>query len=392
MSNKRLSIGIFIDTFFPMIDGVVIAVDNYAKRLSKDFDVIVFAPKIHNQKFKDQFPYEVIRCNTTKVPFTEYELSLPLVDYRFRRRIRKADFDIIHIHSPFTIGKMGVRYAKKHHIPVVGTFHSHYKQDFLIRKSNEKFSNLMIKKIMRVFNQCDLCLAVNQKVADVYKEYGATVPTIVRNNGTDLEYYDNQQEVDKLKQQYGISKNEIVFLFVGRMDVVKNIPFILDVMEKLDDLHFNYKMLMIGTGPNLADFVKIVENSKINNKVIFVGKVVDRVLLSKYYKLANLFVFPSLYDASSLVQIEAASQKTPSIFIEGAVTADTIEKNWNGYTANNQIDDFANEIIRIFSDMNSYQEVCNRAFNDLFVSWDSVVALTVIDYLNLIKENHRKTN
>ena len=43
---KRLKIGLFIDTFFPMIDGVIMVVDNYARRLAKFNDVTVFAPAI----------------------------------------------------------------------------------------------------------------------------------------------------------------------------------------------------------------------------------------------------------------------------------------------------------------------------------------------------------
>ena len=40
--DKRLKIAMVIDTYFPMIDGVVMVVDNYAKRLQKYADVTVF--------------------------------------------------------------------------------------------------------------------------------------------------------------------------------------------------------------------------------------------------------------------------------------------------------------------------------------------------------------
>ena len=42
--NKRLKIGLFIDNFYPAIDGVVIAVDNIARELSENNDVVVVAP------------------------------------------------------------------------------------------------------------------------------------------------------------------------------------------------------------------------------------------------------------------------------------------------------------------------------------------------------------
>ena len=52
----KITIGLFIDTFYPMVDGVITVVDNYAKRLMKYADVYVFAPnvKIKGKKFDDE--------------------------------------------------------------------------------------------------------------------------------------------------------------------------------------------------------------------------------------------------------------------------------------------------------------------------------------------------
>ena len=42
---KKMTIGLFTDTFYPFADGVIMVVDNYARRLVKYADVTVFAPK-----------------------------------------------------------------------------------------------------------------------------------------------------------------------------------------------------------------------------------------------------------------------------------------------------------------------------------------------------------
>ena len=42
--KKRLKIGIFMDSFYPAIDGVVVVIDNLAKMLSKHNDVTVVVP------------------------------------------------------------------------------------------------------------------------------------------------------------------------------------------------------------------------------------------------------------------------------------------------------------------------------------------------------------
>ena len=130
--KDKLTIGLFIDTYYPMIDGVISVVDKYAKRLLKYGDVIVFAPEVPGQKFDDsKLEYKVVRCKSIKMPIVDYSLPLPRFDKNFKKQLKKYDLDIVHIHSPFTIGKMGINYAKKRNIPVVATMHSQFKLDFL---------------------------------------------------------------------------------------------------------------------------------------------------------------------------------------------------------------------------------------------------------------------
>ena len=127
---NKTTIGLFNDSFMPMTDGVGMVVDNYARRLCKKCNVIVFVPN-YREKFDDQkLPYKIIRCRSIKIPFLDYSLPLPFLDSHFRKEVKNSHLDLIHIHSPFSIGKYAVRFGKKNKIPVIGTIHSQYKQDF----------------------------------------------------------------------------------------------------------------------------------------------------------------------------------------------------------------------------------------------------------------------
>ena len=55
---EKLNIGLFIDTWFPMVDGVINVVDNYAKRLCKFANVTVFAPNV-GEFDRTKFPYKL---------------------------------------------------------------------------------------------------------------------------------------------------------------------------------------------------------------------------------------------------------------------------------------------------------------------------------------------
>ena len=170
--GKRLKIAMVIDTYFPMIDGAAMVVDNYAKRLQKYADVTVFCP-IVDKHFKDEYNYKVIRCKSFKPFFLDYVAPVPMLDKKFIKYLKKEQFDIVHIHSPFTIGSMAVNIAKQKNIPVVATLHSQYKQDLKKYIKLNWLTDLVLANQMKVFNKCDECWAVNEGMRLLYvDEYG----------------------------------------------------------------------------------------------------------------------------------------------------------------------------------------------------------------------------
>lgn len=386
METKKLNIGLFCDSFFPMVDGVINVVDNYAKRLCKIANVTVFVPQGRDKNYVDNFPYKVVRCKKKfKCPGLDYDLPLPEMDANFLDELNASDLDIVHIHSPFSIGKLGLSYAQKHKIPCVATCHSQFKKDFYEATKSKSLTAIMMGNIMPVFEKCDECWAVNKEVAKLYhNEYKLKIMPKVKNNGTEMTFYENKQDVDNLRKNLGIKDEQKILLFVGRLHVLKNILFIADSLKILKDKGFNFKMIFVGTGPDEDELKTKISKLGLAEDVVFTGKIMDRDVLRQYYQLADLFVFPSLYDCSSLVQIEAAAQKTPSLFLHGAVTSGTCTENVDAFFSDNSPEKYAGKIIQIFDDVEEYEKICEGAYTNLYVSWDDAVERIYNDYLDVI--------
>ena len=384
--QEKLNIGIFVDAFFPMIDGVVNVVDNYAKRLAKIANVTVFTTSSRDKKYVDNFPYKVVRCQKLELPGLDYDLGLPTLDGKFMKELNGSNLDIVHIHSPFSVGKVGVNYAKKHKIPCVATNHSQYKQDFFRATNSPVITDMLLDGIMRVFNKCDENWSVNSEVANVFLEYGAKELPRVVNNATDMMFWDDEQAKENFKLEQGVEKDEKVFLFVGRICELKNIYFILDALKILSDKKFKYKMFYVGDGQDFKELKSRVEKYGLTNQIKLLGKITDKDLLRKYYAIADLFLFPSLYDCSSIVQIEAASQKLPVLFLQGAVTADGIVDKQNGYLSQNDVAAYANKIVEILADEKLYQQVRETCYQKNYKSWDISVTEAYNRYLYLIEK------
>ncbi len=384
--TNRLKIGFFIDAFFPMIDGVIMVVDQYARQLMNVADVYVFAPRAQDKSYQDQCPYHVLRSKHLHIPFTDYDLSLPLIDRNFRKQLNQLNLDIVHIHSPFTMGKIGITYAKKRGIPIIGTLHSQYQKDIYERTKSKVLTELAVKEILSVFNRCDELWAVNQAIANLYYSFGANRLPLVMENATDLMPVTNLSDLQKLKLTYQIKPQEKVFLYVGRLDIVKNLDFLMSALYSLRLKAFPFKMIVIGTGPHEDALKKSMKKFGLNDHMIFLGKITDRMMIAHHFAIADLFLFPSLYDSSSLVQIEAASQKTPTLFIEGTATSSMITDQVNGYLAKDDPKDYAETIIKIFKQPKIYQKVKETAFHDLYKTWKDVSMLAYHRYLEKIKK------
>jgi glycosyltransferase involved in cell wall biosynthesis len=323
-----------------------------------------------------------------KLPFFGYSLPIPRVTGKFIKELNESNLDIVHIHSPFTVGKSGIRYAKKNKIPVIGTMHSQIEYAISLFINSKKVSNKITRKIVETYNECDECWAVNGEIAKLFcSDYGyRKIPEVVL-NATDMLPITNVKESNKLvNKKYSIRPNERVFLFVGRINVMKNILFIIDSLKILKDKKFKFKMLFVGVGKDEELLKDYIRENDLENDVILCGKITDRELLTSLYARADLFLFPSLSDANSLVQIEAASQKTPTVFIEGSATSSTATNNVNGFITKNDVNDYADTIMKVMKDKKLYKEVSNNAFRDLYKNWDDLVLEVYDRYLEIIKE------
>ena len=385
-----MKIGLFIDTWYPMVDGVIKVVDNYARRLINYCDVVVFCPKTRGYSKEEDasLPYPVVRCAALPLAHLDYDVPTAGLDPVFDAQIIQSGIDLVHIHSPFTVGLAGMLYGKLHHLPVVATLHSQYRQDFERPIKLKPAVDVAMGGIMRVFNACDMCWAVNGGIKDLYeKEYGLTAPCRVRLNATDhLPVADPAEAARIVNETYGIPADATVFLFVGRINYIKNIDFIVRSLARAKELGLShFRMLFAGRGQDEEPLARLVDELGLSQEVVMCG-LTDKHMLERLYARAKLFLFPSLYDANSLVQIEAACQGTPTVFLEGARTAATVTPGVNAYVSKPGEDNYAALILHILQHEDEYQRISAAARRDLYLDWDTVVRDLYADYCSLVEK------
>lgn len=377
------NIGLFNESFPPVMDGVAVCVQNYAYWMQKKVGgVSVITPNVPGEDY-GQYDYEVLDYFSVPVPFRQpYVTGIAEVDPAFLVKIAKRQFKIVHAHSPFAAGMAAANVAKRLNIPMVATFHSKYRDDFSQTLSSKVVVDQIIKRIISFYERADEVWVPQRSVAEVIREYGYKGNVEVVENGSDLvaDYPDSY--FVEARQKLGIKPEDFVFLFVGQHVWQKNVRFIIEGLEKVKDTPF--RMFFVGNG-YAADAMKEMVNEKgLNGQVTFVGTVTEREVIKQYYAAADVFLFPSLYDTDGLVVKEAAALHTPSVMLEEATAASIITNDENGFLVPNNLEAFANCLRELIHDPKRAQRVGLQASHSIVRSWEDVVGEVLERYNRLI--------
>ena len=390
--ERRMLIGQFNDSYPPVMDGVANVTQNYAYWLNKKYgQCYVVTPAFPG--YRDQDPFPVIRYSSLPLVFRPpYRLGCPQIDLKVQRRLKKVPFDLIHTHSPFSSGQLALKVARQKGIPLVATFHSKFYDDFKAVVKAENLAWLGVKQVIKFFSQVDAVWTVNQATANTLREYGYRGRVDIIFNGTEFEPpVDLEVRCEAINRQLRIGRSEPVFLFVGQHIWQKNVRMLIQALQLLHKWGMPYRMIFVGTGYAEPEMKELVKEVGLDERVIFMGSVLDRDLLKSLYSRADLFLFPSVYDNAPIVIREAAAAKCPAVVVAGSNSAEGIIDNVNGFLTQNDPESLAQRVQAIMHDPQRLAEVGEEAQRTVYRHWEQIIDEVAVRYWELIQEFKEKT-
>ena len=380
---ENLNIGLCCDAFPPVMDGVSVCVENYAYWLQKKVGGVgVITPSVPSADYSN-CDYEVLGYPSIPVPFRHpYVTGMAEMDPVYLSRLLQRQFKLVHAHCPFSSGKAALRIAKVQNIPIVATFHSKYRDDFKRVLKSGIVVDEIIKNIVAFYQQVDEVWVPQESVREVIYEYGYKGDVEVVDNGSDLVSDYSDEYFADVRRELGVGQDEFVLLFVGQHIWEKGTRFIIDTLEQIKDLPF--RMFFVGTGYAAEDMKRMIHTKGLDDKTTFVGVLTDRSQIKKYYAVADLFLFPSLYDNAPLVVREAAALHTPAVMVQGSTAATILKDSYNGFLIENSIESFEEKLRGLAADRDLVRRVGIEASRTIVRSWESVVDEVLLRYRDLI--------
>lgn len=377
-----LNVCLLNDSFPPLIDGVSNAVLNYATIIEKKYGhAIVATPEYPGVNDYYQYPFEVLRfpsIDTTKV--VGYRAGMPL-DLKYLSQFYDKDIDILHTHCPIASTFLARIMRDQLHKPVILTYHTKF--DIDIRNAiNAKFvQEVAINSLVENIATVDEVWCVSRGAGENLKSLGYKGDYIVMPNGVDFEKgKSSEEEIENIRQEYGLRKDVPTYLFVGRMMWYKGLRIILDALKVLRDNNREFKMMFVGDSAEKEEIEQYARDLKLTDECIFTGAVRDRDKLKAIFSTCDLFLFPSTFDTNGIVVREAAASGLGSVLIKDSCAAEDVIADQNAILIEENAESMAKVLLERGNQLDYLHQLGNRAMNELYTSWEESVDAAVERY------------
>jgi glycosyltransferase involved in cell wall biosynthesis len=216
---------------------------------------------------------------------------------------KDEEFDVIHAHDWMTY-PAGITVAAISGKPLVVHVHS---TEF--DRSGEHVNQMIYDIERKGMHAADKVIAVSNYTRNIIiNRYGVSSEKVeVVYNGVE---YNGNDNITFGKTKIG--RDEKIVLFLGRITMQKGPEYFLMAAKKVLEVIDNVKFVMAGAGDLMKRAVEMAAGLGIGHKVLFTGFLhgedVERI-----YRMADLFVMPSVSEPFGLVPLEALANDIPVI-------------------------------------------------------------------------------
>ena len=340
------------DVYFPRVNGVSTSIQTFRRELRElGHEIWVVAPE-YGQPTADE--RDIDRIISRRVLFDPEDrmMRLRLLARRLES-FQHADFDLVHIQTPFVAHYAGLRLARRLGIPCVETYHTFFEEylfHYLPILPKSAWRAVARQLSRRQCNQLDGLVVPSRAMQEVLVQYGVrtrmrVIPTGIPGDALP------EGDGAAFRARHGIRHDQPVLVFVGRVAFEKNIEFLLRVTHELQrTTHSNIVLIVAGEGPAKNRLRRLGSKLGLEKNLCFVNYLARGADLSSCYQAGDAFVFASRTETQGLVLLEAMSLGVPVVSTAVMGTRDILAAERGALIAEEDIPQFAAQVRRLLDD------------------------------------------
>lgn len=257
--------------------------------------------------------------------YSYYSEKLPVRMRKLIQLVKRKGYDIVIVHHEgigiyaFYLALL-YRFRKTKFLKYL---HCSFEEKYFYQGNKAKdWINYHILK--KTLNKSDRMIAVSEFVKKSYcDEFDCNEDKVkVIYNGIRF-----TQEIEK-SQKTKVKEDPVKLLFIGRLTEAKGVRIILEAIRQMVVTGENVELEILGDGPERSEYEDIVRKFGMEGKVRFEGYQLKK---QSYYEKADIFVYPSRWEAFGISVVEALAQEMICVASNVGGIPEIIEDGKDGF-------------------------------------------------------------
>jgi glycosyltransferase involved in cell wall biosynthesis len=345
----KLRVLIATDQYEPMVGGVPTVTRELARGLAeRGHAVEVLAPSASGRSMtgSEAGPdgagrLTVAARRSVRWPWYEDQRLGLLSPSAARELIDGFAPDVMHVHSPLTLGAVARSAARRRRVPVVYT--NHYlpanvhpvpsraeRPGPVTRAAGVLFDVGFYGYVTGFANRCDRVTAPTATALLLLRDHGLRAPSQVVSNGVDLDAFSPGQADESLRRRHGLPVGRPLILSVGRLSPEKRADVLIEALARSEV--GDSVLALAGSGPDSQRLRERAARLGVTERVRFLG-FVPAADLPGLYRLADVFAIASEAELQSLVTMEAMASGLPVVAVNAGALGELVHPGENGFLA-----------------------------------------------------------
>ena len=332
---------IVTDQYEPMVGGVPTVTRELARGLAeRGHAVQLLAPSTTGRSATAGGRLTVARRGSVRWPWYEDQRLGLLGRSAAAELVGGFGPDVVHIHSPLTLGAAARSAARRRRVPVVYTNHYlpanvHPTADRADRNKAARVAGALFDVgfygyLTSFANRCDRVTAPTATALTLLREHGLRAPSQVVSNGIDLAVYSPAAADESLRRRYALPAGQPLILSVGRLSPEKRADVLIEAVAAQDEP--DTVLALAGSGPDEGRLRDLAVRRGVSERVRFLG-FIPGTDLPGLYRLADLFAIASEAELQSLVTMEAMASGLPVVAVNAGALGELVHPGENGFLA-----------------------------------------------------------
>lgn len=232
----------------------------------------------------------------------EFRLALNL-PRNVRRDLEQFGPDIVHVSTPDILGTRAQTFAKKLGVPIVASMHTRF-ETYLDYYGLGRARPLLQAHLNRFYSRSDHVLAPTPGLVAELEAVRGDDRVSVWSRGVDRDQFQPERRDRDWRRAQGLSDDEVVILFFGRLVLEKGVETFVSVVRALQE-NVPARALVVGAGPAAQAFRSLPGT-------VFTGHL-DGLALARAVASADIMLCPSTTEAFGNVVLEAMACALPVV-------------------------------------------------------------------------------